>query len=79
MDAPASPPVPTATPRRRVRKRDLVLPVALSLAAVGVVLWATYEPGAFAKVRGTFNPWYLLGAVGAVALQITAGGLRLAE
>ncbi|PAP74693.1 hypothetical protein B1759_17240 [Rubrivirga sp. SAORIC476] len=77
MDAPASPPVPTATPRRRVRKRDLVLPVALSLAAVGVVLWATYEPGAFAKVRGTFNPWYLLGAVGAVALQITAGGLRL--
>ncbi|WP_420457329.1 lysylphosphatidylglycerol synthase transmembrane domain-containing protein [Rubrivirga sp.] len=73
MDAPA----PPAAPRRRVRKRDLVVPVLLSLGAVGVILWLTYEPGAFAAVRSTFEPLYLLGALGMLALQITSGGLRL--
>ncbi|MEM1117022.1 MAG: lysylphosphatidylglycerol synthase transmembrane domain-containing protein [Bacteroidota bacterium] len=75
---PAAPPPPTeAPPRRRVRKRDLVLPVAFSLSAIGLILWLTYEPGAFASVRATFNPWIFLAALGALGLQITAGGLRL--
>ena len=74
MDAPAPPPAP---PRRRVRKRDLALPIALSLGAVGVILWATYTPGAFAAVRSTFNPWIFLLALAALAVQVTAGGLRL--
>ena len=72
MDAPSP-----APPARRVRKRDLLLPVALSLGALGVILWATYEPGAFAAVRDTFNPWIFLAAVGALGAQIAAGGLRL--
>ena len=82
MDAPPLPPpdVPAAAldaPRRRVRKRDLVIPVALSLTAVGLILWLTYEPGAFTAVRSTFNPWLYALAIGALAMQFTIGGLRL--
>ena len=70
--------VPPAPPAgRRVRKRDLLVPVAISGTAIAVVLWLTYEPGAFAAVRSTFNPWILLGAVGALGGQVAAGGLRL--
>ncbi|MEM0963569.1 MAG: lysylphosphatidylglycerol synthase transmembrane domain-containing protein [Bacteroidota bacterium] len=47
------------------------------MIAVAVVWWATYEPGAFRAVRSTFNPWIFLVAVGALGLQIVAGGLRL--
>ena len=69
---PAPPPA-----RRRVRKRDLLLPVGLSLTAIGLILWLTYEPGAFAAVRSTFEPGVFAVAVAALALQISAGGLRL--
>ncbi len=75
MDAPVPPPAPSAP--RRVRKRDLMVPVLLSLGAVGVILWLTFEPGTFATVRSTFEPAYLLGALGMLAVQIGAGGLRL--
>ena len=68
-----SPPPPT----RRVRKRDLLLPVGLSAVAIGVVLWATYEPGAFTAVRQTFNPAIFALALAALGLQIGAGGTRL--
>ena len=74
--APPTAPAPAA-PARRVRKRDLVVPVALSLAAIGVILWLTYEPGAFRTVRSTFEPGIFAAAVGALGLQITAGSLRL--
>ena len=77
MVDPAPPAPPTAPAGRRVRKRDLLVPVALSLTAIGVILWLTYEPGAFTAVRSTFEPWIFAGAVGALGLQITAGGLRL--
>ena len=77
MADPAPPAPPAAPARRRVRTRDLLLPVALSLAAIGLILWLTYEPGAFRAVRSTFEPWIFAGAVGALALQITAGSLRL--
>ena len=70
--APSSPPA-----RRRVRKRDLLLPVALSLTAIGIILWLTYEPGAFGAVRSTFRPEVFALAVAALGLQIVAGGLRL--
>lgn len=83
MDAPAPAPPATAAPpadapeRRRLRKRDLLVPIGLSLGALGVILWATYEPGAFAAVRSTFEPGILLLALGALGVQIGAGGLRL--
>ena len=71
-------PAPTSPPtRRRVRKRDLLLPVALSLTAIGLILWLTYEPGAFTAVRSTFRPEVFALAVAALGLQITAGGMRL--
>ena len=73
----AAPPRPAPAPARRVRKRDLLLPVVLSLGALAVVLWLTYEPGAFGAVRDTFSPLIFLGAVGALGVQIGAGGLRL--
>ena len=75
-DPPRRPDAPAAPTRRRVRKRDLVLPVALSLGAIGVILWLTYEPGAFTSVRATFRPGVFALAVLAVGVQITAGGLR---
>ena len=75
MVDPAPPPAPP--PRRRVRKRDLLVPVALSLTAIGIILWLTYEPGAFASVRSTFRPGILALAVAALGVQIAAGGLRL--
>ena len=53
------------------------MPVALSLAAIGLILWLTYTPGAFGAVRSTFEPGVFGLAVAALALQITAGGLRL--
>lgn len=79
MDVPAPLPSPSASdpPARRLRKRDLLVPVALSLGAVGVILWLTYEPGAFATVRSTFRPDIFALAIGALMLQIAAGGLRL--
>ena len=85
MDAPPTPPAataPTVPPdapagRRRLRKRDLAVPVVLSLGALGVVLWATYEPGAFTAVRSTFRPGVLGLAVVALLVQIGAGGMRL--
>lgn len=77
MDAAPSLPRPPEAPRRRVRKRDLLLPVALSLTAVGAVLWTTYEPGTFGAVRSTFNPGLFALAVAALGLQIGAGGMRL--
>ena len=74
MDASPPPPLP---PRRRVRKRDLLLPIGLSVVAIGIVLWTTYEPGAFASVRSTFNPGIFALAIAALGIQIGAGGTRL--
>ena len=73
----ADPAPPSPPARRRVRKRDLLLPVALSLTAIGLILWLTYEPGAFRTVRSTFRPELFALAVAALGLQIGAGGLRL--
>lgn len=64
---------------RRVRIRDLVIPVAISLGALAAILALTWEPGAFAAVADSFRPTTLLLAFGALALQLTAGGSRLAH
>ena len=77
MDAPAPPPPAPPVSGRRVRKRDLLIPVLLSLTAVGVILWLTYEPGAFSAVRETFRPGIFALALVGLAVQISAGGLRL--
>jgi len=54
----------------------LLLPIGLSLGALGLVLWWTWEPGAFDAVRGTFRPSIFALAVVALATYIVTGGLR---
>ena len=59
-----------------MRVRDLLLPVALSLGALGLVLWLTWEPGAFDAVRGTFRPALFGLAVTALCGYLWMGALR---
>ncbi len=55
----------------------LAWPLGLSVAALVAVLWATYEPGAFALMRRAFRPGLLALAVGMLGAQVALGGLRL--
>ena len=85
MDAPALPDSPARAaaddaPRhvpRRTPVWRVLLPVALSLGALGLVFWTTYEPGAFALVAAHFRPEFFALAVAGLGLQFLAGGLRL--
>ncbi|GAB5536549.1 MAG: lysylphosphatidylglycerol synthase transmembrane domain-containing protein [Rubricoccaceae bacterium] len=52
------------------------MPIGLSLGALGLVLWWTWEPGAFEAVRDTFQPSIFALAVLALATYIVTGGLR---
>lgn len=66
-----------AVGRRGLRARDLALPIGLSLAAlvgIGVFAW---DREAFVAAAHAIRPATLLLALGALAVQITAGGLRL--
>lgn len=56
---------------------QLAWPVALSLAVMGVIGWATYEPGAFALMGRTIRPGLLALAVATLALQFCVGAFRL--
>lgn len=67
----------TAPARRTLRARDLLLPVALSLGALAAILAFTWDGPAFAAAADNIRPLTLLLAVGALAFQITAGGMRL--
>ncbi|MEO0558168.1 MAG: lysylphosphatidylglycerol synthase transmembrane domain-containing protein [Bacteroidota bacterium] len=55
----------------------MLLPIGLSLGALGLVLWWTWEPGAFDAVRDTFRPSVFALAILALAIYIVTGGLRL--
>lgn len=65
-----------AAPRRTPVWRVL-LPVAISLGALGIVFWGTYHPGAFTLVARHFRPDIFALAVAGLGLQFLAGGLRL--
>ena len=69
-------PHPDAAPRRMPVWR-ILLPVAISVAALGVVFWGTYHPGAFTLVAATFRADLFALAVAGLGLQFLAGGLRL--
>ncbi|HEX9952968.1 MAG TPA: lysylphosphatidylglycerol synthase domain-containing protein, partial [Rubricoccaceae bacterium] len=69
-------PHPAAVPRRTPVWRVL-LPVAISVVALGVVFWWTYHPGAFTLVARHFRPDLFALAVAGLGLQFLAGGLRL--
>ena len=71
----AEPEAPAA--RRRVRVRDLVLPVLLSLGTLAAILYLTYDPHDFAAVAARFRPGVLLLAVATVLGNIVVGGLRI--
>ena len=75
---PLEPDLPTDAPppSRRVRIRDLLLPIGLSLGALGLVLWWTWEPGAFDTVRDSFRPGLFSLAVVVLAAYLVTGGLR---
>ena len=64
-------------PARRTPVWRVLLPVAISLGAIGAVLWGTYHPGAFQAVARTFRPDLFALAVAALAVQFLSGGLRL--
>ena len=71
------PGMPEAAARRPVSLRGLLWPVLLSLAVLAVILYVTYEPGAFAEMAHTLNPGLLALAFGGVGVQILLGGGRL--
>lgn len=66
-----------AAPARRLSWKGLLWPVALSLAVLAVIFYATYEPDAFAEMARTLNPGLLALAFGAVGVQVLLGGGRL--
>ncbi|MDX1419849.1 MAG: lysylphosphatidylglycerol synthase transmembrane domain-containing protein [Rubricoccaceae bacterium] len=72
----ASPPAPSS-PRDGLSVRNLALPVLLSAAAVGAILYVTWEPGAFALLAEALRPGLLVLALAALGLQLAFGGLRL--
>ena len=78
---PVATPPPDAGPGegRRIRIRDLALPVVLSLGALAAILAFTWEPGAFGAVAESFRPLTLLLAVAALGMQLFAGGSRLSH
>ena len=83
MDAPSHPdsladaPAGAPADARRTSIWRVLLPVAISLGALGIVFWGTYHPGAFTLVARHFRPDIFALAVAGLGLQFLAGGLRL--
>ena len=77
METPPPAPPAAPAPRRRVRVRDLVLPVVLSLGTLAVILWLTYDAQAFSAVASRFRPGVFALAVGAVLANFVMGGMRI--
>lgn len=69
-------PAPVPKPRS-LSPRNLALPVLLSVAAVGAILYLTYEPGAFGLLAAAFRPGLLALALGCLAAHLVFGALRL--
>lgn len=77
--SPALSPVPPLPepPRRTYRLRDLALPLALSVAVLGGILYFTYEPGALTTMARALQPGLLALALCFLCLQLVFGGFRL--
>ena len=70
--------VAAAEPERPVLTwRQVAFPLVLSLVAITVAIWLTYEPGAFALMRSALRPGFLVLAVGALALQQAVAAWRI--
>ena len=57
--------------------RGLLLPVSLSVAVLGVILYVTWEPATFRDMAQHLNAGLLWLAFGAVGLRVLLGGSRL--
>lgn len=63
--------------RAKVGARSILWPVLLSLAALGVVGYFTFDLAAFRDALGRLDPWFLAAAVATVVVRVGAGGWRL--
>jgi uncharacterized protein (TIRG00374 family) len=52
-------------------------PLGLSLVAIAISIWLTYEPGAFATIREALRPGFLLLAALAICAQVAIAGVRI--
>ncbi len=77
--APLPPTLPAAAAptRRRLRPRDLLLPVLISLGTLAVIVPLTWDGEALASASHAIRPATLLLALGALAVQWVAGGMRI--
>lgn len=57
--------------------RKIIWPVLLSLAALGVIGYLTFDPASFREVLQQLNPWFLAAAVGTVVVRVYLGAWRL--
>jgi uncharacterized protein (TIRG00374 family) len=55
----------------------MALPIGLSLVAIAISIWLTYEPGAFATVTHALRPGFLALAVVALIGQVSFAGVRI--
>ena len=55
----------------------ILWPILLGLSVLVLIGYFTFEPDAFSRIFDNLNPWIMAGAVGAVAMRILMGGLRL--
>ena len=76
-EPPLSPATPAAPPGRSYTARDLIAPVALSLAVLGGILYFTYQPGAFRLMAEALRPALLALALAFLGIQLALGGVRL--
>ncbi|HLT46158.1 MAG TPA: lysylphosphatidylglycerol synthase transmembrane domain-containing protein [Rubricoccaceae bacterium] len=71
-------PLPAPVPRPgSLSVRNLAVPVLLSVAALGAILYFTYEPGVFGLLAASLRPGLLALALVALVAQLAFGGLRL--
>ncbi len=55
----------------------ILWPVLLGLSVLVLIGYITFEPDAFSRIFADLNPWIMACALGAVAMRVLMGGLRL--
>ena len=77
--APATPDVVAvaAAARPALSLRGMAWPIGLSLLAIGIAIWLTYEPGAFGTIAAALRPGFLALAALALVGQIGFAGARI--
>ncbi len=81
--APTQAPLPVAMPEATEEARptlsfgSFLWSSLVSVIALAVLAWFTFEPEAFRSMMAALNPWWLLAAVGTVAVRILFGAWRL--